>query len=82
MSYPDHDVLTLEGWKSIDAVTKYDKVAQWDQETNQIEFVHPAVFSKPFDGDLIQFSNHCGTLESTDYTWAQNGTGSHTKVQR
>lgn len=59
---PDHDVLTLEGWKSIDAVTKYDKVAQWDQETNQIEFVHPAVFSKPFDGELIQFSNHCGTL--------------------
>src|SRR5690606_34750153 len=40
-----HDLLTPHGWKPIADVSTDDLVAQWNPETDQIEFVHPVALS-------------------------------------
>jgi len=38
---PDHDVLTIHGWKPIYLVRKEDKVAQLNKESFKLEYVYP-----------------------------------------
>lgn len=52
----DHDVLTPNGWISIKDVQTTDKVAQWDYDTNSIDFVNPThKIEKDHDGLLYEF---------------------------
>lgn len=53
---PNVEVLTNEGFKRLDSLTQQELVAQFDPETNGIEFVKPLRYiSKPYDGDAVRW---------------------------
>src|SRR5699024_5164201 len=41
----DHELLTPSGWKPISEIGKTDLVAQWNESSDTIEFVHPVATS-------------------------------------
>lgn len=50
------EVLTKEGWKDLKDVTLEDKVAQYDLNTEQVQFVHPlAKIEKYKDGTMYHY---------------------------
>ena len=54
--HPSHELLTLEGWKSLDKITREDKIAQVNSETHEVTFVLPLrVIKRKFKGNLIGF---------------------------
>ena len=40
-----HDVLTADGWRSVDEITRDDVVAQFNPDAGTIDFVHPVMVS-------------------------------------
>jgi superfamily II DNA or RNA helicase len=52
--HPNHEVLTKDGWVSIDRINKGDNVMAFNSQTNSLQFeVVSRTVSKPFVGDLI-----------------------------
>ncbi len=63
---PDHEVLTLEGWKNINELSLSDKIYSLNAETNTIDFETPTELqSYDFDGDLCTFKNDNVDLKVT-----------------
>jgi hypothetical protein len=54
--YPDTEILTNKGWVFIKDLKRNEKIAQWNQETNSIDFTFPLKYiENNFDGNMIQF---------------------------
>lgn len=50
------EVLTNEGFKRLDSLSQQELVAQFDPETNGIEFVKPLRYiNKPYNGDAVKW---------------------------
>ena len=68
-----HDLLTPDGWKNIEDVTKEDQVAQYDPETEEFSYVHP-----------IKISSHevkkTYAIESRDFKVVQDVSENHRVV--
>lgn len=56
--HPDTEVLTIQGFKRIETVTKNDLVATYDKETNLIRYDKPTnCLEFDWEGDLLHFKN-------------------------
>jgi hypothetical protein len=63
---PDTEVLTKEGWKTFDLVTKEDFVWQVDKDSLEGSWTHPTnVIWKDYQGDVYTFGNRRGSLTVT-----------------
>ena len=58
----DHDLLTTQGWKNISEITKDDLVAQYDAETQEIDFVHPVNISSHTADHVWSFTDDQGHI--------------------
>lgn len=62
---PDHDVLTFDGWKSIDEITMEDKVATL-MNGNTLEYHHPtAIQEYDYEGDMYVVESNQVNLRVT-----------------
>ena len=57
----DHELLTPTGWKNISTITQEDLVAQYEDETGAITFVHPVAVSQ----------------HTAEYTWCFESNDGH-----
>ena len=58
----DHDVLTRNGWVSIDKITTSDHVAQLNHETDKVEYVLPKeTFVFDYDDELYEIVTSVGS---------------------
>ena len=70
------EILTSEGWRKFEALDGSEQVAQFSLSTGDISFVVPLrLVVKPFDGELVVFSNEKGGVH-------QAITPDHDVVQR
>lgn len=51
----NHELLTPLGWKNVSEIKKEDKVAQFNKETNTIEFVYPKNISSHYEKEIYHF---------------------------
>ncbi|HXQ32496.1 MAG TPA: Hint domain-containing protein, partial [Anaerolineales bacterium] len=59
----DHEVLTPNGWKYICQIAPGDKIAQWDYETKEIDFVVPdEMIVKHHTGIIYHFHDISGNV--------------------
>lgn len=57
------EVLTPKGWVAVEALSKKDKVAQFDMQTSEVSFVKPSRYIvNEVDEDLMQFSHQKGGI--------------------
>lgn len=74
--HPDTEVLTSNGWKSIEHVSTDDKVAQYDLGTEEVTFANPIdKIWKEYDGEMIRLIDNRGRV-------VQNITKNHDIVVR
>jgi hypothetical protein len=61
---PDHDVLTVSGWKPIDTVTKEDRVAIGSSNKYQSAFANPIeVLKFEYDGPMYEIKTLSGAVQ-------------------
>lgn len=54
----DTQILTSDGWKYFYNLTDDDKVAEFDINTNEVEFIKPLnIIKKEYKGDMVQINN-------------------------
>ena len=59
-------VLTPKGWKYIKDLSMEDKVAQFNEDDESIEFVSPLkIINEPYEGDMYHFYNEKWNIETT-----------------
>jgi ribonucleotide reductase beta subunit family protein with ferritin-like domain len=65
---PDTELLTERGWVSFEELTEDIKVAQYNQDTQEINFVYPENYiSKDYSGNLVNFkSDYLVNLTATE----------------
>jgi superfamily II DNA or RNA helicase len=56
--HPSHELLTPEGWVSVENVTSDTLVCQYDAYSERVSFVRPQkIIKKHFNGELVRFHN-------------------------
>jgi DNA-directed RNA polymerase II subunit RPB2 len=60
----DHEVLTIDGWKSYDDLTMMDYIATLNQETESLEYRRPTnmIYTSQYEGKMIEVKNLLGTV--------------------
>lgn len=76
------EVLTPDGWKRLDALEGYQKIAQWDN--GKIAFVQPSAIHKPhYTGPLLKADGKihlCATPDHRQLLWDQYSKSYKTKA--
>ncbi len=53
----DTEILTENGWKFVHRISKHEKIWTYKQEQNTLELEQSNMFSKDFDGEMIESSH-------------------------